>query len=359
MRIVHYIPNIDYTSGGTTTYIKTLAEEMGKLCDVHIVTHKSKHPVVIKNCRIHFISSSIWGRMKREWKNLLNTLRPNIVHINCCWLLQCALTQKWAQNSGYKVVLTPHGMLEPWIIKRNYWKKKLPALILYQKNAIQKADIIHATAISEKENLSKLGYNDKIKTISNGIDVNNIQLKDNWEKTKTILFLSRIHPKKGIELLIESILSKKEKIKGYQIIIAGEGDKNYIEKLKKRSHTCSEIKFIGGVYNEQKWELLRESDILILPSFSENFGLVIAEALACGTPTITTQGAPWKDLIEHHCGWWVKAEVNEISHAIDSYLSLNVNELKEMGMNGRKLVEDSYSIQKTSQEMIKLYQGLL
>lgn len=91
--------------------------------------------------------------MKKEWKTLLQEIHPDIIHINCCWMPGCAFTQKWAQQLGYKVVLTPHGMLEPWIIKRHHWTKKIPALLLYQKRAIIKADYLHATAKSEKENL--------------------------------------------------------------------------------------------------------------------------------------------------------------------------------------------------------------
>ena len=103
----------------------------------------------------------------------------------------CAFTQKWAQALGYKVVLTPHGMLEPWIMARHHWTRKLPALWFYQKAAVMKADVLHATAESEKENLLKLGYNDRIKIIANGIDVEDIEMKSSWKRNKEILFLSR------------------------------------------------------------------------------------------------------------------------------------------------------------------------
>lgn len=96
-------------------------------------------------------------------------------------------------------------MLEPWILKRHYWTKKVPALLLYQKEAVKQADIIHATAESEKENLLKLGYNDKIYIIANGIDVDSIRVKPTWKRNKEILFLSRVHMKKGINFLIEAV----------------------------------------------------------------------------------------------------------------------------------------------------------
>lgn len=111
MKVIHYIPSIDRASGGTTAYMQLLASELGRLIELHIVSHESPNPVKIEHCQIHYISLSFLGCMKKEWQELLNKIHPNIIHINCCWMPGCALTQKWAQESGYKVVLTP-----PWYV---------------------------------------------------------------------------------------------------------------------------------------------------------------------------------------------------------------------------------------------------
>ena len=100
----------------------------------------------------------------------------------------CALTQKWSQELNYKIVLTPHGMLEPWIIKRHYWTRKIPALLLYQKNAIIKANYLHATANSEIEYLLKIGYNKNIEIIANVIEIEKITLKTSWKRRKRYYF---------------------------------------------------------------------------------------------------------------------------------------------------------------------------
>ena len=114
MKVLHYIPSIDRSSGGTTAYIQLLANELGKLTELHIVSHKEKTSYKYKNSTIHYISPSVLNGMKKnEWKTLLQEIHPDIIHINCCWMPGCAFTQKWAQQLGYKVVLTPHGMLEP------------------------------------------------------------------------------------------------------------------------------------------------------------------------------------------------------------------------------------------------------
>ena len=98
---------------------------------------------------------SQYRALKKAWRKLLEEVRPDVVHVNCCWMPQSAWTQKWAQQAGYKVVLSPHGMLEPWIMARHYWTRKVPALWLYQKQAVVKADRLHATAESEVEDIRK------------------------------------------------------------------------------------------------------------------------------------------------------------------------------------------------------------
>lgn len=362
MKIVHYIPSLDRFSGGTTTYMQLLGEKLGQLSELHIVSHQSTNLVEIRYCKLYYIHVNIFGSMKHEWLDILEKIHPDIVHVNCCWMPQCAFIQKWAQQLGYKVVLTPHGMLEPWIIKRHYWTKKVPALWLYQKKAIVEADYLHATAESEKENLLKLRYNSKIEVIANGIDIDKITVKTSWQKRKEMLFLSRIHVKKGINFLIEAIATLKEELKGYKINIAGEGEESYIYELKQMAYKLGvgeQIHFIGGVYGNRKWELFRNADLFVLPTHSENFGIVVAEALACGTPVITTKGTPWGELETENCGWWTEVGTNPTVHALRAFLQLSTDDLEKMGHNGRKLVECKYSSKKVAEDMVTLYKKVI
>lgn len=364
MKIIHFIPSIDRTAGGTTSYIQLLAKELGKLCELYIVTAPSEKPVKIENAQVKFIPCK-WKEkksMKNAWNKLLHEINPDVVHINCCWLPQCAWAQSWAQKAGYKVILTPHGMLEPWIIARHYWTRKFPALLLYQKKAIEKATCLHATSESEKENLLKLGYNNRIEIIANGIDVENIAIKKDWTRKKQILFLSRIHVKKGINFLLEAVAELKDKLAGYTIYIAGEGEAQYINQLKEEVAQLkieSMINFCGGVYGTKKWQLFRDADVFVLPTNSENFGIAIAEALASGTPVITTKGTPWKELKTNHCGWWTEIGSKATKEALLNFLTLSEEELKIMGYNGRKLIENKYSTKKMSQDMFSLYNQIL
>lgn len=363
MKIIHYIPSIDRIAGGTSTYMQVLGKELGKLAEVHIITHISENPLKIDNCNIHNVSSynPFNGRFKNEVSKLIDMIKPDLIHVNCCWLPACALVQQMAQRRSIKVVLTPHGMLEPWIIKRHYWTRKLPALLLYQKSAIKNADCLQATAESEKQNLLKLGYNSNIKIVKLGIDAESITMKKSWKKNKQILFLSRVHIKKGINYLIEAGDILRESLQGYKILVAGEGDADYIATLKQEiadKGLQEIIQLTGGVYGNKKWELFQTSDFFVLPTNSENFGLAIAESLASGTPVITTVGTPWNDLNSSNAGAWIEIGTQPLVDTLRRFLSLSDENLEAMGKNGRKLIETKYSAKVMAEEMMEVYQSI-
>lgn len=363
MKIMHYIPSIDRIAGGTSTYMQVLAKGLGELADVHIITHASENPLPIENCIIHNVSvyNPINSRFKNEVSKLFDVIKPDLVHVNCCWMPACAFIQQMAQKRNIKVVLTPHGMLEPWIIKRHYWTRKLPALLLYQKAAIQNADCIQSTAESERDNLMKLGYNTNIKIVRLGIDADGIELKESWKKTRQILFLSRVHVKKGINFLIEAASVLREELKGYKILVAGEGDADYVAAMKQmigERGLQDIIQLIGGVYGDEKWRLFQSSDFFVLPTHSENFGLAIAESLASGTPVITTVGTPWNDLNETKSGAWIEIGTQPLIDTFRKFLALSDEELERMGRNGRKLIEEKYSSRVMAKEMMEVYSSL-
>lgn len=360
MKIIHYIPSIDRMAGGISTYMQVLAKPLGTMAEVHIMTHASENPLPMENCKVHDIPryrpfSSVW---KKAVVDLLDSVRPDIVHVNCCWTPDCAMIQRLAQKRGYKVVLTPHGMLEPWIIKRHYWTRKVPALWLYQKAAVQRADCVQATAESERDNLLKLGYNSNIKVVRLGIDAESIEMKRSWKKSRHILFLSRVHVKKGINFLVEAADVLRNELQGYKILVAGEGEANYVEAMKRM--ICDRglqdiVQLIGGVYGDEKWRLFQTSDFFVLPTHSENFGLAIAESLASGTPVITTVGTPWSDLNSSEAGAWIKIGTEPLVETLRRFLSLSEEELETMGRNGRKLIETKYSAHVMAEQMMEVY----
>lgn len=367
MTILHYIPSIDTSSGGLGSYMQITTPELGKLVNLHVTTHKTENEIKLTNCKIHHISGTginIGNAIREEVWALLEEVRPDVVHINCCWTPLCAYFTIWTKEFCRRkcihipIVYTPHGMLEPWIINHNYWTRKMPATMIYQRKALKCADVIHSTAELEMVNLRELGWNKNIHVIPNCVDVTNITPKTSWKKSRKILFLSRVHEKKGVNFIIEAVSQLKEKLSGYKVSIVGPGEEKYLKRLMAmaKSHGVDDIiSFEGPVFGDKKFDLYRESDLFLLPTHSENFGIVVAEALACGTPVITTEGTPWNELNDRKCGWCIKIGTKSLVESLSQFLKMSESDLEHMGHNGRELVEEKYSCESIAQQFYALY----
>lgn len=364
MRILHYIPSIGKSGGGVSAYLQLLSHDLGKLVDLHIVCHPAKDELKLEHCRIHYIEGSIKHPfiMKKQFNKILDEIKPDVVHVNGCWMLQCSWTIFWAKSKGYPVVMSPHGMLEPWDIKKNYWTKKLPALLLYQKRSVKISNAIVATAESEKNNLLSLGYNKNVVVVPNGIVTENINCKDSWEEKRQILFLALYRKNKGIDILMQAISKLKNELTGWKVIIAGiESDYtiNDLKEMAEQMRISDYVKVTGPLFGEEKWNAYRNSDVFVLPTLNENFGIVIAESYLCGTPVITTKGAPWSLIEKNKCGWWIDRSVEKVSEAILEFLSTNYDERKLMGVTGASLVKERYSSHVVAKKMVDLYNSIL
>ena len=374
MRVLHYIPSIDRSAGGVSSFMQLLARDLGQGCELHVLTHRGENELPLQHCEVHYMPYR-WlpGRScRQEFLSLLTALRPDVLHVNCCWMPVSALTAIWADKYRHKhqheawcqrlrIVYSPHGMLEPYIIGRHYWLKKVPAILLFQRRGVRVSDVVHATSELERQNILQLGWNPQVSVIPNCVQVDQISLKSSWQRRHQILFLSRIHPKKGINYLLEATAVLREELSGYRVIIAGEGEEAYVGLLKAQARQLGVeglVQFVGPVHGNQKWQLYQQSNLLVLPTYSENFGIVVAESLASGTPVITTVGTPWQELNTQKCGWFVPIGTEPLVSALREFLTLSDEKLAEMGQNGRFLVEKSYASDSIAHRFIDLYSHL-
>lgn len=362
--VLQFIPSISAKDGGTTTYMRELTPSLGRLVNLHVCALGNIEDFVpLPNANVHAIELRLTHicRMRKQWIEVLDEVNPDIVHINCCWMPQCALVQYWTRRhvpvkSCHKpqILLTPHGMLEPWIIKRNYWTKKVPAILLYQKWAVSDADVIVSTAEEERKHILQLGWNSNVKMLPNGIDTSSIEVKSHWKVARDLLFMSRLHPKKGLEMLIEAMSDTDH----LRLKIAGEGETAYVQSLLNLVNDLGlggKIEFVGPVYCEEKWKMVRDADVVVLPSYSENFGLIVAEALASGTPVLTTTGTPWQAIESNDCGWWVEPNVEAIKNALKAIRKASSDELRMKGRRGRTLIEKDFDIEKLANSLYEIY----
>jgi glycosyltransferase involved in cell wall biosynthesis len=368
MKICYSISSVDENSGGTSTYLRLLTASLlnHDNLSLYVLAYTTSTPTkldsrinlrLLERNRLYLISNC-------SVSNCLKSLNCDLYHINGLWQSMVRKTAGYAIKNKIPYIVSPHGMLEPWSLEQGKFKKRL-ALKSFQFQHLKRAICIHATATMEVNNLRKLGLKNPIAMIPNGVDLSMFPsfYPEKSIHPKKILFLSRIHVKKGLENLIEAWkLINPEIRENWKIEVVGNGDENYIKSLKDKiisEKLTAQIEIKLPVFGVEKVKIFREASLFVLPSYSENFGIVIAEALASYTPVITTKGTPWNELNTYNSGWWIDIAVEPLRAALHNAMQTADSDLKIMSKNGRKLVEDKYSMEAVSGQMLELYQWVL
>lgn len=283
----------------------------------------------------------------------------DLIHLHGMWSPILAVAAMVARRRGIPLVISPHGCLEPWALGYKHHKKWL-ALKTYQGAILRSASLFVATAGQELKSIRRLGLRQPIAVIPNGVDVGPTSRRDAHEGVKTILFLSRVHPIKGLLDLVEAWALVRRP--GWRIVIAGGDEGGYRAKVEALIHARelkSDFEFVGFVTGAEKQACFDGADIFVLPTYSENFGIAVAEALANELPVITTTGAPWPELLEHRCGWWVAPGIDGVAAALRAAMECDPVELGLMGKRGRQLVLDKYSWTRIGSTALEVSEWLL
>ena len=286
----------------------------------------------------------------------------DIVHAHGLWDGASLAGSILARRAGCPLVLAPHGMLEPWALKRSRMKKLLPWW-LWEAGVVRRAAVLEAKSDLEASSIRSLGLNDRIAIIPVGLSVpaRPPSAVDRPQQTvRTCLFLSRLHPKKGLDLLIRAWAAARPA--GWKLVIAGPGPGEYVQGLRdlcRREGVEGGVEFRGPVAGDEKWSLMASADLFVLPSHSENFGIVVPEALAMGVPCIATTGTPWQDLPRLGLGWWVAPHLPDITRAIEEAAALSPEALREMGAGGPRYVAETFAWPAVTRRTLDLYASLL
>lgn len=361
-----FIPNIDKNTGGPSRSVPLLARGLSCMgIEVTILTHQTEnmnyHLLEGSNVKVDILPKPY---RQRDLESYFDSHKFDLLQDESMWILLSHDILRIAKRKQIPYVFVPRGSLEPWSLKQKWLKKKL-AMLLYQRRDIEDAACILATADMEYENLRSLGFKNPIAVIPNGIDISEYPCRTNNDKInikKQILFLSRIHPKKGVELLAEAWKSICLDFPEWKVIVAGNGDDMYISHLKRMlidQGISQSMEIIPPLFGKDKCNLYQQSSLFILPTFSENFGMVIAEALSCGLPVITTKNAPWKILNDENIGWWIEMSVYNIKQALIEAMSLDSDVLFDMGQHGSKVVNDNFYYLNIAKKVSELYAWIL
>jgi glycosyltransferase involved in cell wall biosynthesis len=264
-----------------------------------------------------------------------------------------------AKELGLPLVTSTHGMLAPWALRHKAWKKRL-GWRLYQRRDLSQTRVFRATAKHEADAIRSMGFTQPIAVIPNGVEIPEWTEPSKGSEARVLLFVGRICPVKGLLNLVKAWATVGPS--GWCCIIAGPDEAGYraeVEAAIRSAGVQGDFSFRGSVDGKAKWQLYRSADLLVLPSFTENFGLVVAEGLACGVPVITTKGTPWEELPARQCGWWIDIGVEPLTAALREAMALSDEQRRAMGQRGRRLVEENYSWPKIGADMKAVYDWVL
>ena len=275
-------------------------------------------------------------RLRGGLREAAGAFAPDAVHDNGLWLAHNHRIAEMARAIGLPRVVSTRGMLEPWAIGHRAWKKQL-AWRLYQRRDLDRAAALHATAEPEAANLAQFGFAAPVSTIPNGVDIPPLTVRPALPecKARTALFLGRIYPVKGLPMLVEAWASVRPA--GWRLVIAGPdeaGHKGVVERGVRAAGLGDVVRFAGAVSGDAKHALLAGADLFVLPSHSESFGMVVAEALAHGKPVLTTTAVPWPALQSRGCGWRTAPSTEGLAAGLREACACDDNRLREMGANG-------------------------
>jgi len=283
----------------------------------------------------------------------------DIIHNHGLWTPVNHLTAVVARQLRIPLVWTTHGMLSPWSLHHKRWKKSA-ALWLYQKRDLHHARVLFASAPHEAEAIRAAGCKQPIAAIPDGMDIPSWEEPRNATPPRKVLFLGRINPVKGLMNLV--CAWAKARPRAWECVIAGPNSSGHQEELEAKIAALglqADFRFVGSVDSDAKWDLYRSADILVLPSFTENFGKVVPEALSCGIPVIATKATPWQCLVSENCGWWIDVGVEPLAHALSEATAATDVERRDMGKRGRRLVEERFSWAKIALEIRAVYEWVL
>lgn len=363
LRIAHSTDSLDSSAGGPPRTVSALAQAQGQRgTDVRVVALARPGDTDVvwpdaQHARTVLVADGRRAPIRLAAETVVGT--PDIVHDHGVWLPANHAVAMAAHQRRIPRVVSTRGMLEPWA-RRHHRLRKLAAWALYQHRDLKQAALLHATAESEAVNLRAAGLRAPIAIVPNGVDIPEraAVMRDHAPRRRA-LFLSRVHSKKGLPMLLDAWAEVQPQGWDLQIVGPDEGGHRADLEAQALRLGLTGVLFKGAVSDVEKWDLYRAADLFVLPTYSENFGVVVAEALAAGVPVLTTTGAPWRDLVDHSCGWWVEPNTRSIVDALRGAVALPVRTRAEMGLRGRRHVAATYGWDGIAERMTEAYEWVL
>ncbi len=377
MRVLHVIPGLDNASGPTHAAIN-LTERLARLgveVSLFHLVYEGREPLRPDPALVR--TRGFPCAFPRRWgysPGLRDALREqagdfDVVHVHSVWMYPTTAAARACRRAGTPYVVRPAGSFEPWCLAQRAALKTLYYRARERRN-LAGAAALHAMSEQERLHLERLGLSTPVFVVPNAISLEGIPDRSDTagfrrryglgQKTPLVLFLSRIHPKKGLDVVAAAFARVLRQVPEARLMIAGPvagGYQREFESCLNRAGVREQTVLPGELRGEDRWTAYRAADVFTLPSYSENFGIVVAEALACGTPVVVSRNTPWKDVEEQDAGRWLELKPQAFARAVVELLR-NPRLAAQMGRNGRALVEANYTWRGVAARVLSLYEEL-
>ncbi|WP_108663895.1 glycosyltransferase [Acuticoccus kandeliae] len=285
---------------------------------------------------------------------------PDVVHLHGLWTYPSIAAYRWHRKTGRALVVSAHGMLMPPSLSYKPGRKKL-ARRLFQDRVLSAAAVLHTTSADEAAAYGALGFRGRTVQIPLGLDTVTRPEVGRDGTRQRVLFLGRLHHQKGLDWLIEAWTGLERDFPDWSLSIVGPTDEGYaraVAALRKDAED-RRVSFLEPIYGDQKFRYIAGSDLLVMPSRSENFGLSVAEALMMEVPVIATHGTPWSGLVDNDAGWWIEPAAAALKTALRTAMAMPAEVRSEKGRNGRRWIERDFSRPVIGARWQDVYQGLV
>lgn len=344
MNVLHTSPSLGAGTGGVATCVYNLVRGLNELgTPTEIATFETKRLIEGGNAPfIHYLPKDSVEPLgwSRNFARYLEETNYDIYHANGIWRYTSHLTCAIARKRHKEHIVTPHGMLYPADMVKNYWKKRAALALIFGPD-IKKASCIHVTCMQELGYVRDLGFKTPALVIPNAIDIDAsiLDIKKQPHPFR-IGCLGRIHPRKNFDRVVRAWAMLGDKVKDGELYIIGSGLPEHEKTLRDLvdSLGVQNVYFTGFLKGREKFQALADLTALFVPSVWENFGMIIPEALSVCTPVMASLGTPWEDLNKEHCGWWQDHSVEHLAELIEHIHDMSEAELFAMGERGRQLV---------------------
>jgi glycosyltransferase involved in cell wall biosynthesis len=372
VRVLHVVPSF-YPAicyGGPVYSVLNLCLNLSKLgCEMKVLTTdangkcrltaEQQQDPVLEFLEVHFCRRTGRGMVAPSMLRKLTAAArwADVIHLTAVYNFSTLPTLLAARLFNKPVVWSPRGTLQRWKYSRRVGAKSAWEGVCRTLSPRRMA--LHVTSEEEAtESAQRLG-NVCTSVIPNGIDIPPAPPPPPNDGVLKLLFVGRLDPKKGIENLISSVAKLRNfGVPNWRLRIVGDGDVSFVTRLHRmvsESGTAAPVEFCGHLAGKEKYRAYSTSDVVVIPSHTENFGLVVAEALAHARPVIASRGTPWAAVEQRDCGLWVNNDPSSLASAIQR---ITQRDRLAMGLRGREWMASSFSWRERAVSMLGLYEQL-